>query len=83
MLLQQFQQIRGMKDSRALRNVSAPHETLTRVSLEVCAVMAVKGDWSGSGTSMVKGRGRVVHKSRPPKRKTEGKKQKKGDIKIS
>jgi hypothetical protein len=54
-----------------------PHETLTRVNLEVCAVMAVKGDWSGSGTSMVKGRGRVVHKSRPPKRKREGKKQRK------
>lgn len=33
-----------MKAPKTLRNAFTPHETLTRVSLEVCADTAVKGD---------------------------------------
>ena len=42
-----------MKDPKTLRKVFASYKALTRVSLDVCADTAVKGDWSGSGTSMM------------------------------
>lgn len=45
----------------------SPPRRLTRVSLEVWAVTAVKGDWSGSGTSMVKGEGGDEERMRSPR----------------
>lgn len=45
-----------------------PTGTLTLVSLEVCADTAVKGDWSGSGTSIIEVWGGVKREEWPEKR---------------
>lgn len=45
-----------------------PTGTLTLVSLEVCADTAVKGDWSGSGTSIFEVWGGVRSEEWPEKR---------------